>query len=339
MRKNRRHNDDAEFSILALDDDPIMTAALQAYFRSAGYRVEAENDPAQAIQRVREGSFDIMLLDFLMTPICGDQVVEQIRRFDRDIFIILLTGHKSMAPPIKTIRALDIQGYYEKSDRFDQLEMLVESCVKSIRQMRQIRQTYLEMAQAICLMVEAKSIYTRGHSDRVANYAQQLAAALGHDQAYCEQVRLAGLFHDLGKLGVPDGILSAERGLQDEEVAVIRDHPQRGYDILSVISMFREIAPIVLSHHERPDGHGYPRGLSGEEIPEMAQIISIADAFDAMTSPRSYRPELQLEQAIDQLRQGRGTQFNAQMADVFLTLIPGLSAGAPEGEPRTEERI
>lgn len=116
-----------------------MTSTLQAYFQRSGYYVDVINDPYLAIKRVREGNYDILLLDFLMTPICGDQVVEEIRKFDKDIYIILLTGHKSMAPPIKTIRELDIQGYYEKSDRFDQLELLVESCVKSISQMRIIQ--------------------------------------------------------------------------------------------------------------------------------------------------------------------------------------------------------
>ena len=128
------------FRILTVDDDMLMTATIQAYFQRNGYDVDAENDPYRAIERVREGNYDIMLLDFLMSPICGNEVVEEIRKFNKDIFIILLTGHKSMAPPIKTIRELDIQGYYEKNDRFDQLELLVESCVKSIHQIRQIKQ-------------------------------------------------------------------------------------------------------------------------------------------------------------------------------------------------------
>ena len=129
-----------QISILAVDDDPIITDTIQDYFKRSGYHVETENNPQVAVQRVREGTFDILLLDFLMAPICGDQVVAQIREFNRDMFIILLTGHKSMAPPVRTIRQLDIQGYYEKDDRFDQLELLVESCVKSIKQMRMLRE-------------------------------------------------------------------------------------------------------------------------------------------------------------------------------------------------------
>ena len=139
MRKNKKTFEN-QISILTLDDDPIITSTIKAYFNRSGYEVDVENDPLKAIERIRESSYDILLLDFLMSPICGDQVVEEVRKFNKDIFIVLLTGHKSMAPPVKTIRQLDIQGYYEKNERFDQLELLVESCVKSIRQMRVIKE-------------------------------------------------------------------------------------------------------------------------------------------------------------------------------------------------------
>ena len=169
-------------SILTLDDDPIITSTIQAYFQRSGYRVDVENNPYTAIERVRTGSYDILLLDFLMSPICGDQVVEEIRKFNQDLFIILLTGHKSMAPPVKTIRQLDIQGYYEKNDRFDQLELLVESCVKSIRQMRTIREyksnlekAYVQTIEVLRHVVESRDKETKGHSERVATLAKELA--------------------------------------------------------------------------------------------------------------------------------------------------------------------
>ena len=119
MRKNRNNSGSNEISILAVDDDPTMTLTLQAYFQSSGYRMDVKNDPLLAIERVRNGAYDILMLDFLMTPICGDKVVEEIRKFNQDIYIILLTGHKNMVPPIRTIRELAIQGYFEKSNRFD----------------------------------------------------------------------------------------------------------------------------------------------------------------------------------------------------------------------------
>ena len=110
MRKNRVAAKQTEISILALDDDEIMTITLQSYFQSSGYHVDIENDPNKAVERIRNHHYDILLLDFLMSPICGDEVVKAIREFNTDLYIILLTGHKSLAPPIKTIRELDIQG-------------------------------------------------------------------------------------------------------------------------------------------------------------------------------------------------------------------------------------
>ena len=155
-----------QISILAVDDDPIITDTIQDYFKRSGYHVETENNPQAAVERVRQGKFDIMLLDFLMSPICGDQVVEEIREFNRDLFIVLLTGHKSMAPPVKTIRQLDIQGYYEKDDRFDQLELLVESCVKSIKQMRTIREFEADLSAVVDDLPE---IYQLQDAGSIAN--------------------------------------------------------------------------------------------------------------------------------------------------------------------------
>ena len=161
MRKSKKVLEN-KISILTLDDDPIITSTIEAYFKRSGYDVDIENDPLRAIERIRESSYDILLLDFLMSPICGDQVVERIREFNKELFIVLLTGHKSMAPPVKTIRQLDIQGYYEKNERFDQLELLVESCVKSIKQMRIIKE-YQERYPNIVLLDHDQKLGAMGN--------------------------------------------------------------------------------------------------------------------------------------------------------------------------------
>lgn len=473
MRQHRQDINENALSILTLDDDPIITSTIQAYFQRSGYHVDVENEPITAIERVRRGHYDILLLDFLMSPICGDQVVEQIRRFNKDIFIILLTGHKSLAPPIKTIRALDIQGYYEKSDRFDQLELLVESCVKSIRQMKTIRNyknglsaimetlpainnlgsvdtvtenildsiarflpcsgvtlalaesidpedlsfhchragspsrnissedahqllfrvhgkgsllwenqvilpitnsranllgilaveprdeiaydqlqllevfarhassavgnallhsmvqekndqlqsNYLGLIHTLRRVVDLKDPYTRGHSDRVSFYAYRLAHYAGKSNDFCERVRVAGLFHDMGKLSIPDEVLLKPSRLTDEEFEIIKSHSANGSDLLSAISQFRSILPAVRAHHERIDGNGYPDRLKGEEIPEEARIIAVADTFDAMTSNRQYRSALTFQHACRELERCKGKQLDAVFVDVFLRLI------------------
>ncbi len=318
----------AQISILTVDDDPIITSTIKDYFERSGYEVDIENNPVNAIEKVREGNYDIMLLDFLMTPICGDQVVEEIRKFNKDIFIVLLTGHKSMAPPIKTIRQLDIQGYYEKDDRFDQLELWVESCVKSIKQLRAIRsyqedisKAYMQTIETLRYVVETRDCETKGHSERVSKLAGIIAEQMGLDSKEIEMIRTAGLFHDIGKVGVPDAILLKNGPLTDEEYGEIKKHPGNGEKILSTYTPFKELLPIVKQHHERVGGGGYPEGLSGDEICMGARVIAVADSFDAMVSNRTYRKGLGIEKAISELKNGVATQFDGEVVSAFLSFI------------------
>ena len=329
-----------QISILTVDDDPIITSTIKDYFKQSGYTVDIENDPVAAIERVREGSYDIMLLDFLMSPICGDQVVEEIRKFNTDIYIVLLTGHKSMAPPVKTIRQLDIQGYYEKDDRFDQLELLVESCVKSIRQMRIIREyqedlakAYMQTIETLRYVVETRDKETKGHSERVSGLGAELARELGMPEEQVEMIRVAGLFHDIGKIGVPDIILLKKGPLSDQEFLEIKKHPAEGEKILQTYSPFAKLLPIVRGHHERFDGRGYPDGLAGEEICLGARVIAVADSFDAMVSNRTYRRGLSFERTMEELERGKNAQFDERVVVALYRLINRM------GRENFEERF
>lgn len=320
-----------QISILTVDDDPIITSTIKNYFERSGYSVDIENNPISAIERVRNGSYDIMLLDFLMSPICGDQVVAEIRKFNKDLFIVLLTGHKSMAPPVKTIKQLDIQGYYEKDDRFDQLELWVESCVKSIKQLRTIRtyqedisKAYMQTIETLRYVVETRDSETRGHSERVSRLSAAIALEMGLEPDDVEMIRTAGLFHDIGKVGVPDAILLKNGPLTSDEYSQIKQHPAAGEKVLSTYSPFSEMLPIVRGHHERVDGSGYPDGLSGEEICVGAKIIAVADSFDAMVSNRTYRKGLSLYKAYSELLRCRGTQFDTSVIDSFFRLAERL---------------
>ena len=315
-------------SILTLDDDPIITSTIQAYFQRSGYHVDVENNPYTAIERIRTGSYDILLLDFLMAPICGDQVVEEIRKFNKELFIILLTGHKSMAPPVKTIRQLDIQGYYEKNDRFDQLELLVESCVKSIKQMRTIKEykadlekAYVQTIETLRHVVESRDKETKGHSERVAILAKALAEEMQLAQDDIETIHIAGLFHDVGKIGIPDSILLKNGSLTKEEVMTIKGHPAEGERIIVSYAPFKNLLNIVRGHHERYDGTGYPDGKAGNDICLGARIIAVADSFDAMMSNRTYRRGLGFDKTMDELVKGKGTQFDPAIVDAFLKLV------------------
>ncbi|MBO4293169.1 MAG: HD-GYP domain-containing protein [Clostridia bacterium] len=184
-----------------------------------------------------------------------------------------------------------------------------------------LESAYLELVETLRLAVEAKDNYTRGHSDRVSAYSVLLGEKLGLSTRRLKTLRIGGIFHDVGKIGVPDSILLKENGLNDNEYAEIKKHTVVGADMLQPVSYFKNILPIIKYHHEKYDGTGYPEGLKGEKIPYLARIVAVADSFDAMTSRRSYRNSLTRKKVIKQFEIGRGTQFDPQIADVMLDII------------------
>ncbi len=174
----------------------------------------------------------------------------------------------------------------------------------------------LEMARKI----EAKDPYTAGHIWRVANYGQILAAALDYSPEKIEAMLLAGTLHDIGKVEMPDEILTKPGRLTEEEFDILKKHPQDGYDILKENEEFAGVLAVVLMHHEAYDGKGYPFGLAGEEIPQEARLFAVVDSFDAMTSSRCYRPAMSAENAIYEIWRNRGRQFDPHIADEFIGL-------------------
>ena len=335
MRHSEQSTQIKPYKIIAVDDESGIIDSLSVFLKRSGYQLTGVTDPLEAIERVKTEHFDLMLLDFIMSPIHGDKVVEEIRKFNDTLYILLLTGHKDLAPPLETIRKLSIQGYCEKSDKFDQLLLLIESAIKSIEQMNMIasinlelkqskedlERAYLESIEALRYTVEAKDRYTRGHSDRVSEYSTLIGKKIGLSQEELKKLKIGGLFHDIGKIGVPDSILLKTERLTDEEYSEIKNHPSIGKHILSSASIFYDIIPIVYHHHEKYDGTGYPGKLKGEEIPLLARIAAIADTFDAMTSKRSYRDALSIDVAKNEIKRCSGTQFDPELVDAFLSLF------------------
>ena len=323
------------YKIIAVDDEQGILDSLSIFMHRSGYTFKGITNPVEAIELIKNEHFDLMILDYLMEPIHGDKVVEEIRKFNKELYILLLTGHKDLAPPLETIKRLDIQGYCEKSDKFDQLLLLIESGIKSIKQMYEIKrineelaesnqkleQAYLDMIQTLRYTVEAKDPYTRGHSDRVSEYSVLIGEKMGLPEENIKTLRVGGLFHDIGKIGIPDSILLKTDKLSDDEYSEIKNHPSIGAHILGAASIFKNIIPIVKHHHERFDGRGYPSGLKGDEIPFLARIAAVADTFDAMTSKRSYRNALDLQFVKEEIQRCKGTQFDPQIADVFLDIL------------------
>ena len=333
--QNQTNNENSTYKILAVDDEIGIIDSLSIFLKRSGYSFTGITNPMEAVDRIKTEHFDLLLLDFIMTPIHGDKVVEEIRKFNKELYILLLTGHKDLAPPLETIRRLDIQGYCEKSDKFDQLLLLIESGIKSIKQMNEIKKinlelsdtyeklenAYLETIETLRYTVEAKDTYTRGHSDRVSEYSVLIGKKLGLSEQDLKTLKIGGLFHDIGKIGIPDNILLKTEKLTDDEYSEIKNHPSIGAHILSTSTIFQDIIPIVKHHHEKYDGNGYPSRLKGNDIPYLARITAIADSFDAMTSRRTYRDSLPIEKVIDEFYNCKGSQFDPELTDVFLDIL------------------
>ncbi|HUA39985.1 MAG TPA: HD-GYP domain-containing protein [Streptosporangiaceae bacterium] len=203
----------------------------------------------------------------------------------------------------------------------------------AMRQFAEQQRAYAATMDALCQAVETKDYYTRGHGDRVSRGAVLIARKIHMSPGRTEAIRVAGMLHDVGKIGVPTQILQKTGPLTDEELAAIQLHPSRGLEIVGKIQFLKEALIGIKLHHERMDGTGYPMGLVGHEIPEFARIIAVADAFDSMTTTRSYREAKSIDFALDQLRKGAGSQFDPRMVVAFITALDEQRWPLPEPPP------
>jgi GAF domain-containing protein len=188
----------------------------------------------------------------------------------------------------------------------------------------ELQELLLGLLESLTASIDAKDPYTSGHSRRVARISEMLAERMGFDAARCRQIYIAGLLHDVGKIGIPEHILCKPDKLNDEEYRIVKQHPTVAGRILSGIRPLDGVLEGILTHHERIDGKGYPRGISGEAIPVEGRIIGLADCFDAMTSDRCYRKAIPLDEVIEEIRQHTGKQFDAEAVEAFMSLDLGI---------------
>jgi len=217
---------------------------------------------------------------------------------------------------------LDFKVEVKGHDEITELAGSFNRMATSLSESRKKLQDYFyRVVQSLVRFLEAKDPYTCGHSQRVAEYAEQIASMMGFSQARIELLKKAAELHDIGKLTIHESILNKKGKLTDEEWKIIREHPIIGEEVLKPVLIDEEVMKMVRSHHERYDGKGYPDKIKGDNISIFAQIVSVADAYDAMTSPRAYRPAMSKEAAMVELKTNRGTQFNTQIVEAFIKAL------------------
>ena len=211
-------------------------------------------------------------------------------------------------------------GYYKTNE----MEILLE-------QQKRDKNLITEIVEAFAKVIDLKDRYTNGHSTRVAEYTAMLARELGYNDEDVQKYYDIALMHDIGKIGVPDEVLNKPGKLTDEEYEEFKSHTTRGYEALQEISLMPELAIGAGYHHERPDGKGYPKGLKGDDIPRVAQIVSVADTFDAMYSDRPYRKRMEFDKVVETIKDVAGTQLAADVVDAFLKLVEKGEINASSG--------
>lgn len=219
------------------------------------------------------------------------------------------------------------------AENFNNMAGNIEALVRKLRQaLRQNQELFLETIRTLAAAIDAKDPYTRGHSERVASYSMAISRHLGLSQEEVFRVHIAAILHDVGKLGIRDGILNKPGGLSDEEFEIMRQHPAIGAQIMSPIRVFKDIIPGIRNHHETWEGTGYPDRLKGDEIPMVARIIGVSDTFDAMTTDRPYQEAMTLDYVLAKMRSLAGTRYDPLVIDAFMAAVEAGDISPPVRE-------
>jgi len=320
--------------IVVVDDDAMSLKMAKRVFDRAGIEGGYFRSAAELFAFLEESDVpDLILLDIHMPDVSGFYVLGQLKANPkcRAVPVVFLTGDED----VKTETA----GLHAGASDFIRKPFAAEVLVKRVRnaielnrlhndmereiktKTEKLAHAYVQIVQALAASVDAKDKYTHGHSSRVAEYAREIARRAGYNEAEQDDVYMTGLLHDVGKIGIQDAIINKTSRLTDEEFAEIKTHPSVGAEILQKITDLPGLVIGARWHHERYDGRGYPDGLEGDRIPEVARIIAVADAYDAMTSNRSYRSLLPQAQVRAEIERCRGSQFDPTFADIMLDMI------------------
>jgi putative two-component system response regulator len=329
---------------LVVDDEPRLRRVLVRLLESEGFRCLEAGSGTEALEMMQKDPMPLVISDLRMPQMDGVTLLREIvgRWPDTAVVVVTAVAEVESAVACLQLGALD---YVAKPFHLDEVRARVMQALDKRRlilenrsyqqhledrvkvQARRIEEVFLEGVQALVQALEEKDAYTRGHSARVAHYALGVARQLKLDPEVIDTIALGAELHDVGKIGVREAVLSKAGKLTDDEYRHIMEHTVIGARILGPLMRDAPGAlAIVRSHHERLDGRGFPDGLKGNGIPFEARIVTVADSFDAMTSVRPYRPGLTVSQAVRELQEGRGVQFEPACVDAFLHAFPDLAA-------------
>jgi putative nucleotidyltransferase with HDIG domain len=330
--------------ILIVDDEPCVLGLLSRLLTMEGYTCVCANNGRQALEMFRAEPIQVAILDILMPGVNGISLLKRVKQLKPFTEVVMITGAADVSLAIEAMRhgARDyvlkpfnlntllssIQRAFkhrrqllESKEYQDCLEVKIrEKTSELIEQNLRLQLLIIHTVQSLVHTLEAKDTHTQGHSKRVAFLAVLIARRLGFAEEDGERLRLAGILHDIGKIGIREACLNKPGKLSVDEFEEVKQHPLISQRILEPIEEFQDIIPNIKHHHERFDGRGYPMGLKGDTIPLVARILAVADCYDAMTSDRPYRSALNSGQAMEEIRKNAGKQFDPDIVSVFSEL-------------------
>jgi Response regulator containing a CheY-like receiver domain and an HD-GYP domain len=321
--------------VLIVDDEYIGRETLQSVLEGEGYELEMAENGLQAIEKAKKLLPDVILLDVMMPGMTGFEVCQRIRNDPQiaEIPIIILTALDDRESLLNALKAGADDFISKPFDRYELRARLMgitrlNRYQKLIQERAKLREANTQLLSAYEATIEGwshaldlRDRETEGHSRRVTQLTIRLAQALGISDDEIMHIRRGALLHDMGKIGIPDSILHKPDKLTDEEWTIMRKHPQLAYEMLYPIEYLRPALEIPLTHHEKWDGTGYPRGLKGKEIPIVARLFAVVDVWDALTSDRPYRPAWSQEEALTYIREQSGKHFDPQAVDLFFKVV------------------
>ena len=332
--KSAAHNRKGVDWVVVVDDDVTNLKMAGTILSRQHMRVTALKSGRALLDYVRDNRPDLILLDVRMPEMDGFETLRRLKQetsSGQEIPVIFLTADENAESEMRGLE-LGAMDFIKKPFVPEVLTLRVRHIIELVRLQKNLADEVeiktqenenlsLRIVQTLAEAIDAKDNYTNGHSGRVAKYTREIARRFGYSQKRQDEIYMMGLLHDVGKIGVPDAVINKPAKLTEEEYAQIKTHPVMGDRILKNIRERPKLAVGARWHHERYDGTGYPDGLSGDKIPEEARIIAVADAYDAMTSRRSYRGILSQDIVRNEIKTGKGKQFDPAFADIMLDMI------------------
>ncbi len=306
--------------LLVVEDDPAMLVALRDILEAAGYQVLAAANGRLALDMLEDYTPALILSDISMPVMDGIELFQAVRRLPvgASIPFIFLTA-RGTREDIFAAKSLGADDYITKPITSQELLSAVQARLQRTGELMlvQLESAYKASLSMLANAIEARDRSTRSHVERVSAYASAIAQELAWDDEHIDALVFGSILHDIGKIGVREAVLCKTGKLSADEWQEMRQHPEVGARMIEPIPYLARAIPVVLHHHERWNGSGYPRGLAGETIPEGARLLAVVDTFDAMTSDRPYRPAVSPEAALEEIVRQSGVQFDPDMVDAF----------------------